>query len=133
MPWLLIEPRPYSLIRAQIREPLFFFPTLHFSSLYLSTTCCSGTLHHHAKLCNHAVLPPRLASGHAALVSLYLSTTCTTVVATTLLRQPSRRLCWFVAPFFPAPPFCARPFIARPFRSPPSSFFGNCRTHVFYL
>jgi len=72
MPRLLIEPRPYSLIRAQNNEPLFFFLACAASPPSLSATVLV-TLHHHASpsssSTNVVLSPLRLASGHAAPAS----------------------------------------------------------------
>ena len=70
MPRLLIEPRPYSLIRVQnLRTP--FLPrgafllslSLSLSLSFSLQLAAPATHHHHAKFCNHAVLPLR-CSGH---------------------------------------------------------------------
>jgi len=63
MPRLLIEPRPYSLIRVKNSRTPFSSPWC-ISPLSLSLQLAApATHHHHAKLCNHAVLPLR-CSGH---------------------------------------------------------------------
>jgi len=71
MPRLLIELRPYSSIRAQNTEPLFFYLARVACPLSLSTTV-STTLQHHASSSSstNVILPPsRLTSGHAAPAS----------------------------------------------------------------
>jgi len=80
MPWLLIEPRPYSLIRAQIREPFFFFPALHFSSLYLSTTYCSG--HPPPPRCTRLSLSTTFTIVVSPLLVCCTSFPCTSILCT---------------------------------------------------
>ena len=133
MPWLLIEPRPYSLIRAQNNEPLFFFLARTASSPSLSLQLFWR--HHHSSphsFSTNIVLPPsRLASGHATMASRCSDWTVSlsaTVLATlhhhaspssssTNIVLPPSRLAFghtapaiVVAPLFPTPPFRAQPF-----------------------
>jgi len=57
MPRLLIELRPYSLIRVQNWRTLILPRAAFLLFLSLSLQPAASATHHHVKLCNHAVLP----------------------------------------------------------------------------
>jgi len=134
MPRLLIEPRPYSLIRAQNSEPLFFFLASAASPQSLSLCNYSGDTTTRAPFffhqCCDATVASRLWPRYSGQLLLWLDNVSlsATVPATlhhhaspssssTNVMLPPSRLAsshaapaTFTASLFPAPPFRARLF-----------------------